>query len=50
VLRKAFDVAVTRPQDRALLADYLPEAPPDPAPPSRPLKAPGEPPTGAAPA
>jgi GAF domain-containing protein len=53
-LRKAILAAVTRPHDRAILPEYFPNAPiapvPPPASPARPLKAPEEPPSGAAPA
>jgi hypothetical protein len=49
-LRKAILAAVTRPHDRAILPEFFPQAPPAPTPPARPLKLPGEPPKGAAPA
>jgi hypothetical protein len=49
-LRRAVLAAISRPQDRAVLPEFFPEPAPAPAPPARPLKAPGEPPQGAAPA
>ena len=58
-LRKAILAGVTRQRDREILPEFFPEAAPPPAPlpppsapapPARPLKLPGEPPKGAAPA
>ena len=49
-LRKAILAAVTRPHDRAILPEFFPEGAPAAPPPARPLKVPGESPTGAAPA
>jgi len=61
-LRKAVLAGVTRQRDREILPEFFPEAAPPPAPlpspppppppasPARPLKLPGEPPKGAAPA
>ena len=48
-LRKAV-LAAVRLRDRPVLPEYFPEAEPAPVPPARPLKPPGEPPSGAAPA
>jgi len=48
--RKALSAAVTRPQDRALLPEFFQDSAPGNTPPARPLKAPREPPSGAAPA
>ena len=42
--------AAVRKQDREVLPEFFPESPAAPAPPPRPLKLPGEPPSGAAPA
>lgn len=52
-LRKGLFATITRPQDRAILADFFAEPPagprtePAPRPPLRPPKKPGDPPTGA---
>ena len=50
VLAKVVRVAVIREQDRALLPEFFPSPPLAPSPPARPLKLPGDPPSGAAPA
>jgi hypothetical protein len=49
-LRKVFDATVTRPHDRAILTEFFGELSPADSPPVRPLKSPGGPPSGAAPA
>ena len=48
-MAKALRAAV-RPRDRELLPEFFPELSQAPPPPTRPVKSPGEPPSGAAPA
>ena len=49
-VRKRFQAANTRPQDRAVLPEFFAESPSAPVAPVRPGKPPGDPPSGAAPA
>jgi hypothetical protein len=49
-LARLLPAVITRPGDRAILPEFFPVPEPADAPPARPLKSPGEPPSGAAPA